>query len=95
MKSMKEGSTKMKSMKKLVTLLFSLVMLCALAIPVMADQPYSMTINGANGHEYTAYQVFKGMYYKDSTNNEYLSDVQWGDDVNGTAIVTELKAPTT
>ena len=50
----------MKSMKKLVTLLFSLVMLCALAIPVMADEEsYSITINGAvAGHTYTASQVF-------------------------------------
>ena len=95
MKSMKEGTTKMKSMKKLVTLLFSLVMLCALAIPVIADETYDMTINGAKDHKYTAYQVFKGVYYKDSTENEYLSDVQWGDDVDGTAIVAGLKAPTT
>ena len=91
MKSMKEGTTKMKSMKKLVTLLFSLVMLCALAIPVMADEPtYSIIINGAKGHEYTAYQVFKGVY---STEDYNLSDVQWGDGVNGTAIVQELNAP--
>lgn len=94
MKNMKEGLTKMKSMKKLVTLLFSLVMLCALAIPVMADGTYSITINGAMGHQYTAYQVFKGVYYKEDS-MEYLSDVQWGDDVDGTAIVTELKASTT
>lgn len=81
----------MKSMKKLVTLLFSLVMLCALAIPVMADEStYSITINGAKGHEYTAYQVFKGVY---STEDYNLSDVQWGDGVNGTAIVQELNAP--
>ena len=98
MKSMKEGPTKMKSMKKLVTLLFSLVMLCAFAIPVMADGMYSITINGAvAGHTYTAYQVFKGVYYKEdgSAGKEYLSDVQWGDDVEGAAIVEELKAPTT
>ena len=85
----------MKSMKKLVTLLFSLVMLCALAIPVMADEEsYSITINGAvAGHTYTAYQVFKGVYSSDD-NNEYLSDVKWGDDVNGTGILTELQAST-
>lgn len=94
----------MKSMKKLVTLLLSLVMLCALAMPAMAegDGNYSITINGAvAGHTYTAYQVFSGVYYKGdrqtdtSKDKEYLSDVQWGKGVDGTAIVTELKAPTT
>lgn len=93
----------MKSMKKLVTLLLSLVMLCALAMPAMADvTTYSITIKGAvAGHTYTAYQVFKGVYYKGSCPNdthgdkEYLSDVEWGDGVDGTAIVTELKANTT
>lgn len=92
MKSMKEGPTKMKSMKKLVTLLFSLVMLCALAIPVKADEttPYSITINGAvAGHTYTAYQVFKGVYSSDN-NEEYLSDVEWGNGVDGSAILAEL-----
>ena len=84
----------MKSMKKLVTLLFSLVMLCALAIPVMADEPtYSITINGAvAGHTYTAYQVFKGVYSSDSDNNkEYLSNVEWGVGVASDALLTELK----
>lgn len=94
----------MKSMKKLVTLLLSLVMLCALALPAMAEDKndYSITINGAvAGHTYTAYQVFSGVYYKGdrqtdtSKDKEYLSDVQWGKGVDGTAIVTELKAPTT
>ena len=92
----------MKSMKKLVTLLLSLVMLCALAMPAMADETYSITINGAvAGHTYTAYQVFSGVYYKgDRQNNtpagnEYLSNVDWGKDVDGTAIVKELQATTT
>lgn len=93
MKSMKEGTIKMKSMKKLVTLLFSLVMLCAFAIPVMADEPtstYSITINGAvAGHTYTAYQVFEGVY-SSVNNEEYLSDVEWGNGVDGSAILAEL-----
>lgn len=92
----------MKSMKKLVTLLLSLVMLCALAMPAMADETttYSITINDAvAGHTYTAYQVFSGVYYKgdrqtdtskDSKDKEYLSDVQWGKDVDGDKILKEL-----
>ena len=89
----------MKSMKKLVTLLLSLVMLCALALPAMAEDKndYSITINGAvAGHTYTAYQVFKGVYYSGKRQvkeqaAEYLSDVEWGKDVEGSAILTELK----
>lgn len=88
----------MKSMKKLVTLLLSLVMLCALAMPAMAaETTYSITINGAKGHTYTAYQVLSGVYFhgdgKNNTdeNKEYLSDVQWGEGVDGTAILNELK----
>lgn len=91
----------MKRMKKLVTLLLSLVMLCALAMPAMAAEPtYSITITGAKGHTYTAYQIFKGVYYQgDGSNNtvtgkEYLSDVQWGDDINDIALLEELKTST-
>lgn len=92
----------MKSMKKLVTLLLSLVMLCALAMPAMAEEEdvaktYSITIDKAvAGHTYTAYQVFDGAYYKgDGTNNttdgtEYLSDVKWGKNVEGDNILKEL-----
>lgn len=89
----------MKSMKKLVTLLLSLVMLCALAMPAMADEATpSITINGAvAGHTYDAYQVFKGVYYKGSrqngtpAENEYLSDVQWGEGVNSNELLADLK----
>lgn len=88
----------MKSMKKLVTLLLSLVMLCALAMPAMAaETQYSITINGAvAGHTYTAYQVFKGVYYSgnrqvEGKEAEYLSDVTWGDGVAGDALLLELK----
>lgn len=96
---MKEGPTKMKSMKKLVTLLLSLVMLCALAMPAMADEAkkYSITINGAKDHEYTAYQVLSGVYFHGDganhtdKNKEYLSDVQWGDAVDGDTLLTALK----
>lgn len=94
---MKGDKSNMKRMKKLVTLLLSLVMLCALAMPAMAAEPYSITINGAVvGHTYTAYQVFKGVYYKGDRqvagkDAEYLSDVIWGNGVDGNAILNELK----
>lgn len=90
----------MKSMKKLVTLLLSLVMLCALALPAMAaETTYSITINGAKNHEYTAYQVFSGVYYNgnrqvEGADAEYLSDVTWGDAVDGATLLAALKTST-
>ena len=90
----------MKRMKKLVALLFSLIMLCALAMPAMAAGPYSITITGAKGHIYTAYQVFSGAYFRGDgknytvANKEYLSDVDWGSDVNDATILTQLQAST-
>lgn len=91
----------MKSMKKLVTLLLSLVMLCALAMPAMAaDATYSITINGAKDHTYTAYQVLSGVYFhgdgKNNTdkNKEYLSDIKWGDAIDQTKILGNLQGST-
>ena len=92
----------MKSMKKLVTLLLSLVMLCALALPAMADgeNDYSITITDAKGHTYTAYQVLSGVYFLGDGKNytekgkEYLSDVQWGDAIDQTEILGNLQAST-
>lgn len=88
----------MKSMKKLVTLLLSLVMLCALAMPAMAAETlYSITINGAKDHKYTAYQVLRGVYFHGDGNNntdpskEYLSDIQWGDAVDGDTLLKALQ----
>lgn len=90
----------MKSMKKLVTLLLSLVMLCALALPAMAEggNDYSITITGAKGHTYTAYQVLSGVYFHGDENNntdenkEYLSDIKWGDAIDQTEILANLRA---
>lgn len=90
----------MKSMKKLVTLLLSLVMLCALALPAMAEgeNDYSITITGAKGHTYTAYQVLSGVYFHGDGNNntdknkEYLSDIKWGDAIDQTKILGNLRA---
>lgn len=90
----------MKSMKKLVTLLLSLVMLCALALPAMADgeNDYSITITGAKDHTYTAYQVLSGVYFHGDGNNntdankEYLSDIKWGDAIDQTKILGNLQA---
>lgn len=98
---MKGDKSNMKRMKKLVTLLLSLVMLCAFAMPAMAAEPtYSITITGAKGHTYTAYQIFSGVYFQDNgensteTGKEYLSDVQWGDAIDVDTFLPALRAST-
>ena len=98
---MKGDKSNMKRMKKLVTLLLSLVMLCAFAMPAMAAEPtYSITITGAKGHTYTVYQVFSGAYFHGDgqnhtdANKEYLSDVKWGSDINSAALLAELRTST-
>ncbi|NMN01067.1 Gram-positive pilin backbone subunit 2, Cna-B-like domain-containing protein [Bifidobacterium sp. DSM 109958] len=51
------------------------------------NNTYSITIkNGTEGYTYEAYQVFKGDL-SDST----LSNIQWGDGVNGTELLAALK----
>ena len=44
--------------------------------------------NNTAGHTYKAYQIFKGGLSQDGT---ILSDIQWGDGVNSTALLTALK----
>ena len=63
----------MKRTKKLAAALLSLVMALALAVPAFeAGETYSITIaNGAEGHTYEAYQIFKG-----DLNEKTLSNVE-------------------
>lgn len=50
----------MKNMKKLVSVLLTLVMALALTIPVFAAGTSKLTINTTNGHTYCVYQLLKG-----------------------------------
>ena len=88
----------MKKTKKLAAVLLALVMLVAFAIPAFAQTgDYSITIipTTAN-HTYTAYQIFKGDITgtdttTDGTSGYTLSNIEWGSDVNGTALLDALK----
>lgn len=85
-----------KAMKKLMAVLLAVAMVCAMAAPVWADDSTTtasttntLTIHGSTtGRAYEAYQVFKG-----KLNNGVLSDIQWGDGVNGEAIRTDSNLP--
>lgn len=80
----------MRKVKKLLGLLLAAVMVLAMGVPTFAASGgYTITINNAlAGHTYEAYQVFAGDLSEDK---KTLSNVTWGDGVDGTAILTALK----
>lgn len=81
----------MKRMKKLVSLLLTLVMVIAMAAPAFAENKTVTLTNPQEGHTYTAYQIFKGEI--SGTEDSYkLANIQWGDDVESDALLQALKA---
>ncbi len=86
-------------MKKIASILLAMVLFVAMTLPVMAA---SITITPAENdtadHTFQAYQIFTGDLKTDvvtnndgTTKNEYtLSNVKWGDGVNGTTLFKEL-----
>ncbi len=82
----------MKRMKKILSVLLSVVMVMAIGITAFAEgdsasaatstSNYSVTINNATG-KYEIYQVFAGdLSVGSSTGVKTLSNVKWGKDVN-------------
>ena len=81
----------MKRMRKLVSLLLTLVMVIAMAAPAFAEDKEVKLTNPMDGHTYTAYQIFKGEI--SGTENSYkLANLQWGDNVNSETLLAALKA---
>ena len=67
----------MQNMKKLVSVLLTLVMVLALTVPAFAADDYSITIeNSTSGYTYEAYQIFAG-----DLSDKTLSNIVWGADV--------------
>ena len=90
----------MKRIKRIASLLLALVMVIAMALPVMAadnnTHKITVTQNAADKteHTYDAYQIFKGdLAEKDE--KKVLSNIEWGAGVNGDALLTALKADNT
>ena len=82
-----------KAMKKLMAALLAVAMVCAMAIPAFAVGTGSntLTINGTtDGHTYEAYQVFTG-----DLKGSVLSNIVWGDGVDGAAILADPELPAT
>lgn len=79
----------MKAIKKWTTMALALIMMFALALPAgAASDNNTLTITSkTSGHTFQAYQVFDGDYYEG-----VLSNVTWGDGVDGAALLAALKA---
>ncbi len=75
-----------KTAKTLLATLLALTMLCALALPVWADGA------SISNNQFVAYQIFKGTY--DAASGK-LSNIEWGDGVNYTNLLSDLRIDTT
>ena len=69
----------MKKMKRLVALALSVVMVLAMSATAFAAVDLT-------SHSFKAYQIFAGTW-----NGEKLSNITWGEGVDGEALLTELK----
>lgn len=73
----------MKHMKKLMALFAALALVLTMAIPAMAAKV------DVSSHTFEAYQIFTG-----TMENGKMKNVSWGTDVDGAAILAELKTDT-
>ncbi|MBQ8474365.1 MAG: isopeptide-forming domain-containing fimbrial protein, partial [Clostridia bacterium] len=78
-------------MKKLFAIILALATILCLAVPAFAASgTNTITINGiADGHKYAAYQLFSG-----TLSGGALTNVEWGDGIDGDAFLAALKADT-
>lgn len=93
----------MKFFEKMMALLLSLAAVLSFAMPAFAEDGLAPTAAGTHtitisfekpGHEYVAYQVFKGDYFEDDNGDGHLSTISWGDGVNGPTLLDALKTET-
>lgn len=76
----------MKHMKKLVTLLLTLIMTLALAVPAAAA-----TVQNNTSHAYKAYQIFSGTQGEGET---ALGDVAWGTGIDSAKFLAAVRKDT-
>lgn len=65
-----------KVIKKLLAALLAVAMVCAMAIPAFAFEPWETKEDLYDHHDYIAFQIFKGVI--SSKDNPKLSGVTWG-----------------
>ena len=88
----------MKMAKRLFTMALALMMILSLAVPAFAAEEaetYTIVINHPQkktNHIYEAYQIFSGeLSVDEATGREVLSNIEWGDGVDGDALLAALK----
>jgi LPXTG-motif cell wall-anchored protein len=86
----------MKKFKKMLAIALAMVMVLSMSISVFADETSQHTIKITNtdqnvSHTYEGYQIFKG---KLDAAQQKMSDIVWGEGVDGDALLTALKAST-
>ena len=80
----------MKTMRKTLALLIVVVMIAAMLPGALAATVTVPSDGILQNHTFTAYQIFAG-----DEANGVLSNIVWGSGVDGTALLTALKADTT
>lgn len=81
-----------KAIKKLLAALLAVAMVCAMAIPAFAYNPGETKEDLNTKHDYGAFQIFEGVISKD---NETLSDVNWGSNIDPDNFLPQLKSADT
>ena len=79
----------MKYLKRFFSIGMAVVMMLSMTISAFAanENPHTITItHEKSGHVYEAYQVFKG-----DISDDKLTNVEWGNGVNGEALLVDLK----
>lgn len=96
-KKEKEGERTMKTLKRLATVLLAVMLLATmLVIPANAAGDYTITINGtAKEHTYSAYKIFGGTLSTSGATEGVLSNIVWGNGVDGPALLTALQGDAT
>lgn len=87
----------MKLMKRIASVLLTMIMVIAMAVPAFAadSTKYTITItpgdNDKGTHTYEAYQIFKGDLSKDKNGKKVLSNIDWGNNIDSAEFLKELQ----
>lgn len=84
----------MKKMRKILSLMLTMIMVFTMSANVFAAKDTKPTItitNTKSGHTYEAYQIFKGDL---NSTGKILSNIEWGDGVKSTELLAALKEDT-
>lgn len=96
-------------MKKIITILLTLLLFCGVLINVSADEQYPVFYSkteqifnfkikeqdlnnaGLHDHVFKVYQILVGDLYVESATTKTLSNITWGKDIDGAAVLTTVK----